>query len=354
MLVLERGREPGAGASGVAAGLLAPVTEADFGEGGRCASIWPAGRGGRGVCGGARRAHRTADWLPRQRGARRGRRPRRSRGLAPALRAPALARARRRVAAAVARPAPRAVPVAAARRRGARATGRPGRSRAVARALAAAVDELALGVEVAAIEHEAGRVTGVRTSASVVACNQVVIAAGAWSATLAPTGTAPPVRPVKGPDPGAAHPPRRARPHSRGSCAPPAATSSRTGAGRVALGATVEGRASTPRGDRGQRTAAAGGGLGGAPRGRRARAGRGAGGAATGSPDNTPLIGLGKPRRSRLGHRPLAQWRPACSAPGWPWPTCCAGGRRPPRSRRLTPRPFTGAYGASVPAPAAG
>src|SRR4051812_41009403 len=32
VLVLERASEPGAGASGVAAGMLAPVTEAEFGE----------------------------------------------------------------------------------------------------------------------------------------------------------------------------------------------------------------------------------------------------------------------------------------------------------------------------------
>ena len=32
VLVVDRAREPGAGASRVAAGMLAPVTEADFGE----------------------------------------------------------------------------------------------------------------------------------------------------------------------------------------------------------------------------------------------------------------------------------------------------------------------------------
>ena len=55
-----------------------------------------------------------------------------------------------------------------------------------------------LGVEVEAIEHERGQVTGVRTSAGVVECGAVVVAAGAWSPALAPDGAGPPVRPVKG------------------------------------------------------------------------------------------------------------------------------------------------------------
>jgi glycine oxidase len=48
VLVLEREREPGAGASGVAAGMLAPVTEAEFGEEALLrlnlagAGLWPA------------------------------------------------------------------------------------------------------------------------------------------------------------------------------------------------------------------------------------------------------------------------------------------------------------------------
>jgi glycine oxidase len=70
--------------------------------------------------------------------------------------------------------------------------------RATAGALAEAVAEVELGVEVEAIEHERGRVTGVRTSAGVVECGAVVVAAGAWSPALAPDGTGPPVRPVKG------------------------------------------------------------------------------------------------------------------------------------------------------------
>ena len=48
VLVLEREPEPGAGASGVAAGMLAPVTEAEFGEEALLrlnlagAELWPA------------------------------------------------------------------------------------------------------------------------------------------------------------------------------------------------------------------------------------------------------------------------------------------------------------------------
>jgi glycine oxidase len=70
--------------------------------------------------------------------------------------------------------------------------------RATTRALAEVVDELELGVEVEAIEHEGGRVTGVRTSAGPVECESVVVAAGVWSPALAPLGAGPPVRPVKG------------------------------------------------------------------------------------------------------------------------------------------------------------
>ena len=70
--------------------------------------------------------------------------------------------------------------------------------RATVRALATVVDEVELDVEVEAIEHDHGRVTGVRTSDGVVECGAVVVAAGAWSPALAPDGKGPPVRPVKG------------------------------------------------------------------------------------------------------------------------------------------------------------
>ncbi|HEU0024010.1 MAG TPA: FAD-dependent oxidoreductase, partial [Thermoleophilaceae bacterium] len=58
-------------------------------------------------------------------------------------------------------------------------------------------EEIALGVEVREVEHDGERVTGVRTDVGTIACEHVVIAAGAWSAGLAPGGGVP-VRPVKG------------------------------------------------------------------------------------------------------------------------------------------------------------
>jgi glycine oxidase len=199
VLVVDRAAEPGAGASGVAAGLLAPVTEADFGEeallrvnlAGR--ARWsafaaeleertglPTGYRETGALVVAadrddaealRRLHRfqlelglSAEWLP----------PGRCRRLEPGL-------------------SPR---IAGGILVGDEAQADP---RATARALAAAVGgAVALGVEVEAVEHTGGRVSGVRTSQGVVECGAVVVAAGAWSPALAPAGDGPPVRPVKG------------------------------------------------------------------------------------------------------------------------------------------------------------
>lgn len=192
--VLER-REPGAGASGVAAGMLAPVTEADFGEEAllrlnlASRELWPGfaaeleERSGL-TCGyresGAlviaaerddvdelRRLHGfqrslglEAEWLP----------PHDCRRLEPGL-SP-------RIAGGILAPGdahadPRAV-LAALRR-----------------ALESAGGELVSGCEVLALEPD-----GVRTSAGELAAGAVVAAAGAWSPALAPE--APPVRPVKG------------------------------------------------------------------------------------------------------------------------------------------------------------
>jgi glycine oxidase len=198
VLVVERAAEPGAGSSGVAAGMLAPVTEADFGEepllrvnlAGR--ERWPAfaaeleERTGmptgyretgalvvaadRDDAGALRRLHEfqrglglDVEWLTP--GACRRLEP----GLSP------------RIAGGIAAHGDAAADPLA-----------------TARALTAAVDELALGVRVEAIEHSRGRVTGVRTDSGVVSCDAVVVAAGAWSAELAPEGEGPPVRPVKG------------------------------------------------------------------------------------------------------------------------------------------------------------
>jgi glycine oxidase len=202
VLVVERAYELGAGASGVAAGMLAPVTEADFGEQGALAlhlaarERWPAFAAelerDTGLSVGLRESgalvvaadrddaeelrrlhelHRSlgldSQWLTASR----------CRELEPAL-SP-------RIAGGILAP-------------------QDGQAdpRAVLRALAAAFEraggELWLGVDVDALEVDGGRVRGLRTSFGVVECERVVIAAGAWSAALAPQGEGPPVRPVKG------------------------------------------------------------------------------------------------------------------------------------------------------------
>ena len=81
--------------------------------------------------------------------------------------------------------------------------------------------------------------TGVRTAAGTIACDQVVVAAGPWSAALAPRGSGPPVRPVKG---------QILELRVRGGAGDPLRRVIRTprcyllarGDGRVVLGATVE------------------------------------------------------------------------------------------------------------------
>lgn len=209
VLVLER-EQPGAGASGLAAGMLAPVTEASFGEEALLAlnldgrAQWPAfaaeleeatalptGYVDSGALVVAadrddaeelRRLHEfqvelglDAEWL----GPREARR--REPGLSP------------RIGGAIHAPQDgHADPAAVVR--------------ALAAALAAAGGELRGGVRVAGIETEAGRVVGVRTAGAapldgeLIEGRAVLVAAGAWSAEggLAVEASAPPVRPVKG------------------------------------------------------------------------------------------------------------------------------------------------------------
>jgi glycine oxidase len=198
VLVVDRAKVPAAGSSGVAAGMLAPVTEADFGEepllrvnlAGR--ARWPAFAADLEERTGLPTGYREsgalvvaadrddAEALRRLYGFQRGLgldvewlTPGACRRLEPGL-SP-------RIAGGIAAHGDAQVD-----------------PRATAAALASAVDELALGIGVEAIEHRHGRVTGVRTDAGVIECDAVVVAAGAWSAALAPDADGPPVRPVKG------------------------------------------------------------------------------------------------------------------------------------------------------------
>ena len=204
VVVLER-QEPGSGASGVAAGMLAPVTEVEFGEEAllranlEAATLWPRfdaelrRRSGSDIGytrSGAlvvaadrddaeelRRLHTLqrsleldVEWLS-------GRECRRLEpGLSPRVGGGVLARGDHHVD-----------------------------PSAVVRALAAALEreggELARGVAAASLELGDAGVRGVRLDGgATVAAGHVVVAAGPWSAQLAgvPETERPPVRPVKG------------------------------------------------------------------------------------------------------------------------------------------------------------
>lgn len=203
VLVVERD-EPGAGASGVAAGMLAPVTEVDFGEGELIglnragAALWPGFRteleAASGLTTGYRasgalavaldrddrealqRLHRLqlslgleAEWLP----------SRECRRLEPAL-SP-------RVTGGVLVPGDHQVDPAA-----------------VVRALAVALDreagELLTRTAVESVAVERGAVAGVTTAAGTIRAPAVVAATGCWAAGLGgiPEADRPPVRPVRG------------------------------------------------------------------------------------------------------------------------------------------------------------
>src|SRR3954447_25328405 len=197
VLVLDRGA---AAASGVAAGMLAPVTEAAFGEHEllrlnlAARAEWPAfaaelaERSGvdleysetgalvaaaeRDDVGELRRLHELqrslgldSDWLT-------GRECRRLEpGLSPRVSGGVLAAGDGSVD-------PRAV------------------VRALRTALAGEGVEVRTGVEVLRVEESGGRVTGVATPAGSVPAERVVVACGAWSAAL--HESAPALRPVKG------------------------------------------------------------------------------------------------------------------------------------------------------------
>ena len=203
VVALDR-ESPGAGASGVAAGMLAPVTEADWGEQSLLranldsAEQWPAfdrelaGRSGldtgyrrsgalvlaadRDDVEALRRLHEfqrslglDVEWLS-------GRECRRLEpGLSPRVAGGVLARGDHRVD-------PSAL------------------VRALTAALLRAGGEIAAPLAVDSIVLDGGRVTGVRTGVGTIRADQVVVAAGAWSGALAAQalGACPPVRPIKG------------------------------------------------------------------------------------------------------------------------------------------------------------
>ena len=202
VLVLERD-EPGAGASGVAAGMLAPVTEADFGDERllranlESRALWTAFAAELGELTGLetgfresgalvvaadrddaeelRRLHELhrslgldSDWLVPS--ACRHEEP----GLSPRIGGGILAAADAQVD-------PRAT------------------VGALAAALELAGGELLSGVEVVGLETSGGRVSAVRTAGGRVATERAVIAAGCWSGEgLETGGPLPEVRPVKG------------------------------------------------------------------------------------------------------------------------------------------------------------
>jgi glycine oxidase len=298
VLVLDR-EQPGAGASGVAAGMLAPVTEAEFGEQRllalnlESAALWPgfsaelAERSGaatgyresgalvvavdRDDAEEIRRLHELqrslgleAEWLS-------GRACRRLEpGLSP------------RVAGGVHAPQDRHVDPAAV-------------IAALVRALEAAGGEVVVDAADVSVEISGDRVTGVRTKGGQrVSAGQVVPAPGCSSAELAglPPDARPPVRPVKG---------QILRLRLRRGAGPVAERIVRTprcyvvsrGDGRVVVGATVE--------ERGYDTAVTADGVF-----RLLEAAREAlpdvgelelveagAGLRPGSPDNAPLIGTG-------------------------------------------------------------
>ena len=236
---------PGAGASGVAAGMLAPVTEADFGEEELLAlnlesrELWPGfaaeleeltgmptGYADTGTLVVA--ADRDdAEELRRLNDFREGLGlesewlgPKAARALEPGL-------------------SPRIAGAVAARQDG--QVDPPAVVAALARALTEAGGELVTGTFAEGLTIGGGRVTGVRLPSGTVNAGAVLIAAGAWSADggLAPEAGAPAVRPVKG---------QLLDLRVRGGAQRPATRVIRTprcyvvtrSDGRVVLGATVE------------------------------------------------------------------------------------------------------------------
>ena len=214
--------------------------------------------------------------------------------------------------------------------------------RATVSALAAAVEELALGVEVEAIEHDglrgdrrAHRQPG-RSPAS-----SVVVAAGRVERRARSSGPGPAGPAGEGADPRAAHARRRCRSRSSAMLRTPRCYLVARGDGRVVLGATVE--------EQGFDTAVTADGvfrllearLGGAARGRRAGAGASARRAAAGHSRQRAGGGRGRARRARSG--PPATGATACCSRrsrARSWPSLLAGEPLPEDFAVLEPGRF--------------
>ena len=239
VLVVDRAAAPGAGTSDVAAGMLAPVTEMDFGEEGPLRTNmlarerWPGFAAELEEVTGLPTGYRDSGALvvaadrDDAEALRRLQELHSSLGLRSEWLTPSRCRALE--------------PSLSPRIAGGIFAPQDGSAdpRATVRALAAAASEIECGVEVEAIEHDGSAVSGVRTTAGTIACGQVVVAAGPWSASLAPIGEGPPVRPVKG---------QILELRTRGAMTSPFERVLRTprcylvsrGDGRVVVGATVE------------------------------------------------------------------------------------------------------------------
>jgi glycine oxidase len=204
VVVLDRDR-PGAGASSVAAGMLAPVTEAEFGEEEllrlnlEAAALWPAFAAEleelTGLPTGYRRSGALVVAVDRDDAEelRRLNELQRSLGLEAKWLVPSAARAIEpglapRIAGAIDAPAEaQADPVALVA--------------ALVRAVEDAGGEIRSGTEATGIRIEGDRVTGVcTTGAEALDAGAVVLAAGAWSGRVGglPSELVPRVRPVKG------------------------------------------------------------------------------------------------------------------------------------------------------------
>ena len=243
VLVLERD-EPGSGASGVAAGMLAPVTEADFGDDRllranlESRSLWSAFAAEleelTGLATGYRETGALVVAVDRDDAEelRRLHELHRRLGLESEWLVPSACRRVEpglspRVAGAILAPGDGCVD-----------------PRAVVGALAAAVElaggELASGVEVVGLETGPAGVTAVRTAGGQVSTERVLIAAGCWSGEgLETDGPLPAVRPVKGQLLELRARPGRPAPAQRILRSPRCYLLARED-GRVVLGATVE------------------------------------------------------------------------------------------------------------------